>query len=120
MAKTFMERVAEAQAEIPVIGPEEAQRRLQDDPGTLLVDVRDESDLRQTGVIPGTHHTSLGTLLYKADDSLPEEWRDPAYADKSRPIIVSCGIGAMASIGAKELKDMGFTNVTILGGGIDG
>jgi rhodanese-related sulfurtransferase len=120
MARTFMDRVAAAQAEAPVIGVAEARRRLQEEPNTLVVDVRDERDLRATGVIPGTHHVSLGTLLYKADHSLPEDWRDPALADKDRPIITTCGIGAMASIAAKELKDLGFTNVAILEGGTQG
>lgn len=120
MPKTFMDRVAAAQAEVPVINVEEAQHRLKDDPETLIVDVRDASQIRETGIIPGAHHTSLGTLLYKADHALPEEWRDPVFADQNRPIITTCGIGAMASIAAKELKDLGYTNVAILEGGTQG
>ncbi len=115
-----MDRVAEAQADVPIIGVAEVERRLREDPNTLVVDVRDASDLRATGVIPGAHHVSLGTLLYKADHSLPEDWRDPALADKDRPIITTCGTGEMASISAKELKDLGFTNVAILEGGTEG
>lgn len=117
MARTFMDRVAEAQSEVPVIGVAEAQRRLEEDPSTLVVDVRDASDIRATGVIPGARHISLGSLLYKADHSLPEDWRDPELNDKDRPIITTCEIGAMASIAAKELKDLGFTKVAILDGG---
>ena len=120
MARTFTDRVAEAQGEVPVVGVAEAQRRLREDPNTLVVDVRDASDIRATGIIPGARHVSLGTLLYKADHSLPEEWRDPELNDKDRPIITTCGIGAMASIAAKELKDLGFANVAILEGGTQG
>ncbi len=115
-----MDRVAEAQAEVPVISVEEAQRRREADPNTLILDVRDASQIRETGIIPGAHHTSLGTLLYKADHSLPEEWRDPALNDHDRPIITVCGMGAMASIAAKELKDLGYTRVSILEGGTEG
>jgi rhodanese-related sulfurtransferase len=71
-------------------------------------------------MIPGGHHVSLGTLLFKADHSLPKEWQDPVFADKDRPIITTCQIGAMAAIAAKELKDFGYTNVSILEGGTDG
>jgi rhodanese-related sulfurtransferase len=120
VARMFMERVAAAQAEVPVIGVAEAQSRMQEDPNTLVLEVRDASDVRASGIIPGAHHASLGTILYKADHSLPEEWRDPAFNDHERPIITTCGIGAMASIAAQELKDLGFTNVAILEGGTQG
>ena len=120
MARTFTERVAEAQSEVPVISVDEARQRLAEDPNAVVIDVRDASDIAASGIIPGGHHVSLGTLLYKADHSLPEEWRDPAFADKDRPIITTCGIGAMASIAAKELKDLGYTNVSILEGGTQG
>jgi rhodanese-related sulfurtransferase len=115
-----MERVAEAQAELPVISPAEAKRQLDADPNTLVIDVRDASDIRASGIIPGAEHISLGTLLFKGDHSLPTEWQHPALADHNRLIITTCQIGAMAAIAAKELKDLGFTNVTILEGGTDG
>lgn len=120
MARTFMERVAEAQAEVPTISVEEAKRRLAEHPDAVVVDVRDAADIAATGIIPGARHVSLGTLLYKADHSLPEDWRDSVFDDKDRPIITTCEIGPMASIAAKELKDLGYTNVTILEGGTQG
>ena len=120
MAKTFMQRVADAQADVPTISVEDAERRLREEPNAVLVDVRDASQIRETGIIPGAHHVSLGTLLYKADQSMPENYRDPVFADQERPIITTCGVGAMASIAAKELTDMGYTNVAILEGGTQG
>jgi rhodanese-related sulfurtransferase len=120
MAKTFMQRVEEAQAEVPIISVEEAWRRLREDSNAVVIDVRDAADIAAGGIIPGARHVSLGTLLYKADHSLPEDWRDPVFSDKDRPIITTCEIGPMASIAAKELKDMGYTNVAILEGGTEG
>lgn len=120
MGKTFMDRVTEAQAEVPIISVDEARQRLQDDPNAVVIDVRDSADIRKSGIIPGARHVSLGTLLFKADHSLPEDWRDPVFADKDRPIITTCEIGPMASIAAKELKDFGYTNVSILEGGTQG
>lgn len=120
MAKTFMQRVEEAQAEVPMISVDEARRRLEAEPNAVVIDVRDAADIRASGIIPGARHVSLGTLLFKADHSLPAEWQDPVFADKDRPIITTCEIGPMASIAAKELKDFGFTNVAILEGGTQG
>lgn len=120
MAKTFMQRVQEAQAEMPVISAEEAERRIQENPDTLVIDVQDAADIRAVGIIPGARHVSLGTLIFKADHSLPEAWRDPNFADKDRPIITVCQLGLMGSIAAKELNDLGYTNVSILEGGTDG
>ena len=71
-------------------------------------------------MIPGGQHVSLGTLLFKADHTLPAEWQDPVFADKDRQIITTCEIDPMASIAAQELRDMGFTNVAIIKGGTQG
>ncbi len=117
MAKSFRQMVAEAQAEVPSLDPAEAQRRMDQDPNTLVVDVRDAADLAGTGVIPGAATISLGTLPLRADQELPEASRDARLQDRARPIIVTCARGGQASLGAKTLKDMGFTNVHILKGG---
>lgn len=119
-SKSFMDRVAEARESVPMVSPQEAQQRMQADPNTLIVDVRDAEDIRASGAIPGVHHASLGTLLYKADPSMPENYRDAAFSDQERPIIVTCAVGGMASIAAKELSDMGYSNVSILEGGTQG
>jgi rhodanese-related sulfurtransferase len=120
MAKTFMQMTAEAQASVPSVNPAEARRRTQEDPKTILIDVRDAEDMLATGVIPGAIAVSAGSLLYKADQEVPEEWRDPRLQDRSRPIITHCDLGPLGAISAKTLKDMGFVNVSYLEGGIEG
>ena len=45
MAKTFNQMVAEAMAEVPVISPEEAHRRMEEDPRTLVIDPRDAAEI---------------------------------------------------------------------------
>ncbi len=117
MSKTFNQMVTEALAEAPTISPAEAFQGMQADPDTLVVDVRDAADIPVTGIIPGAVNISLGTLTYKADDKVPQEWRDPNLANRSRPIITTCETGEMAALAGKLLKDMGFTNVHILKGG---
>ena len=117
MAKTFKQMVAEGREGTPTVSPEELQRRLQEGGNTLLVDVRDADGIAPLGMIPGALNVSLGTLPLRADQELPENLRNPELQDRSRPIVTTCGGGGQASLAAKLLKDMGFTNVSILDGG---
>jgi rhodanese-related sulfurtransferase len=120
MAKTFRQMVAEGREGTPMVSPQETQARMQDGSNTLVVDVRDADGLAGTGIIPGAINVSLGTLPIKADQELPEAMRNPELQDRDRPIITTCGGGGQASLAAKVLKDMGFTNVSILEGGTNG
>ena len=118
MAKTFNQMVTEALAEVPTLTPAETQQRMQQDPNTLVIDVRDAADLAATGTIPEAINVSLGSLTFKADNEVPVEWRDPRLQDRSRPIITTCILGPQGALGGKLLKDMGFTDVSILEGGV--
>ena len=120
MAKTFMQMAAEAQAAVPSVTPREVRRRMQEGPKTILVDVRDAEEIPATGMIPGAINVSAGSLLYKADQEVPKEWRDPRLQDRSVPVITHCALGPLGAISAKTLKDMGFVNVSYLEGGIEG
>jgi rhodanese-related sulfurtransferase len=118
MAKTFNQMVAEAMAEVPVISAEEAHRRMEEDPNTLVIDPRDAAEIPvTTGIIPGAMNISYGALTYMADNQVPQEWREPELADRSRPIITACEVGPLGALAGKLLKDMGFANVSILEGG---
>ncbi len=112
-----MQMVGEAQAAVPGIGPEEARRRSQEDPNTLIVDVRDAANRRASGMVEGAIAVSSGTLPFVADTEVPEEWRDPRLQDRSRPVITVCDLGPMSAMAAKTLKDMGFTDVSYIEGG---
>jgi rhodanese-related sulfurtransferase len=117
VAKTVMQMVAEAQAAVPGITPEEARRRRQEDLNTLIVDVRDAANRRASGMVEGAIAISTGTLPFVADTEVPEEWRDPRLQDRSRPVITACDLGPKSAMAAKTLKEMGFENVAYLEGG---
>ena len=75
--------------------------------GALLVDVREENDFK-TGRVPGTVNVSRGRLEFRI-------WKPLGYPDKvdmNRKIYVQCLTGGRATLAAKQLKDIGFTNVT--------
>jgi rhodanese-related sulfurtransferase len=118
MAKTFMQIAAEAMAEVPGISPEEAQGRMKREPRVLLLDVRDAADIPVTGIVPDGVNISLGMLPVRADLELPEAWRDSRLQDRSRQVITTCILGPNGARGAKLLKDMGFTNVSFIKGGM--
>ncbi len=118
MAKTFNQMVEEALSQVPTVSPTELQDRLQRDKNLLVIDVRDAAEVVMTGTIPGAVNISLGSLTYKADNEVPEDWREPQLKDRSRPIITTCSLGPMGALGGKLLHEMGFTNVSILKGGV--
>ena len=119
MAMSFTQMAEEAQAEVDGISAEQAQQRLKEDSNALLIDVRDAADIPATGVPAGGVNISLGMLPIRADRELPEEWLDKRLQDRSCQIITTCFAGMMSAMGAKILKDMGFTNVCYMEGGMD-
>jgi rhodanese-related sulfurtransferase len=116
--RTFNEMAAEALAVVPTIAPAAAQLRRQENPDLLVIDVRDAADVAATGTIPGAVNISFGALTYQADHEVPETWRAPQLADRSRPIITTCILGPLGAMGGKLLHDMGYTDVQILAGGV--
>ena len=117
---SFQEKVAAAQAEVDSITPENAVSAARYNPDTLVIDVRDLAQIKESGTVMNAIPISLGNLLWQADHELPEEMRHPELGDKDRQIITTCFVGAMASIAAKNLQDMGYTNVRYLKGGLEG
>jgi rhodanese-related sulfurtransferase len=119
MVKTYMQMVEEARAQVQGISVDKAHERLQQDSNVLLVDVRDAADIPFTGLAPGAVNISLGMLPVRADQQVPEDWRDSRLQDRSRQIITTCDTGENGARGAKLLKDMGFTDVSYLVGGME-
>ena len=60
---------------------------------------------------------SLGTLYYKADSEVPDDYKDERIQDRDKKVVMTCSIGACAAIGGKLLKDMGFKKVSHIDGG---
>jgi rhodanese-related sulfurtransferase len=74
--------------------------------GALLLDVR-EDDEYKAGHVPGTAHLPRGFLEYRI-------WKMLGYPNKvdtNRKIYVQCLTGGRATLAAKQLQDVGFTNV---------
>jgi len=120
MAKTFMQMVGEAKAEVPGVSPQDVQAKIDGAKKPLIVDVREPEGIAETGAIPTSINVPLGMLAIKADQELPEAVRDARLQDRDQEIVVTCAAGGQAALGAKTLKDMGFTNVSYVEGGTRG
>mgnify|MGYP001446456185 FL=1 len=111
MASSVKEMLAEANAAVPRISPEEAKALVGHD-DVLFVDVRDSAEL-QAGKVKGAVHVSRGLLEFKADPEAPTH--DKAF-DRNKTIITYCASGGRSALAGKTLKDLGYTKVRNLGG----
>ena len=100
MAKNFVDRVKAGQTNAKVLNTTDAKAAIDANANGLIIDVRDPGDLAGTGVIPGSVNISLGTLFYKADQTLPAGVKDERLADKSQEIFVIFKLGNCHAIGA--------------------
>ena len=108
-AKGFME---EANAVVPKMGPEDAIAKYNAG-GGVFVDVRDSGAIAKTGTIKDAHRIARGMMEFVADPATP--FHNEAL-QKDAEIYLICGAGGQAALAGKTLMDMGFTNVTNIGG----
>lgn len=117
MAKTFRDMVTEARNNVQGISSQQAREKIKTNPNTLVIDVQDAADAGACGLIPSSANISLGMLPIRADLHVPEHLRDERLADRKRPILITCGAGGQAALGAHILKQMGFEDVAFIEGG---
>lgn len=115
MPKSLKDLVAEAKSRIREVSAGETAEAVQNDPKTLILDVREPGEWAE-GHIPGALHVPRGMLEAKAD--LEYANREARLADRSQPITVHCASGARSALAADVLQQMGFTNVRSMLGGI--
>ncbi len=109
-AKDYMEA---ANATVPRLSAEEAVAKHGTD-GAVFIDVRDGTDIAASGTIAGAHRVPRGMIEFRADPAV-EALYNPIF-QKDAEIYLICGAGGQAALAGKTLQDMGFTNVTNIGG----
>jgi rhodanese-related sulfurtransferase len=78
-----------------------------------IIDVRDISELNQTGKAKSAHHIPLMLLQSHANPSHPEFNK---ALDTSKPVAVYCASGGRSGMAVNTLLKMGFENVHNIGG----
>src|SRR5579862_4057374 len=112
MASSVKQMMEAANAVVPKITPQQAQE-LMAKGNTLVVDVRDGTEVAQSGKVKGAVHVSRGMLEFRADPDVPTH--DKNFA-KDKSIVLYCGSGGRAALAGKLLKDMGYAHVYNVGG----
>ena len=110
--KRASDYLAEANAVVERITTEQALEAY-GNADAVFVDVRDGTDIAQSGTVKGAQKINRGFLEFAADDSTPHH--NPAL-QKDANIYVMCAVGGQAALAGKTLKDMGYENVYNIGG----
>ena len=113
LKKTVKELCAEAEKEIQTVTPDEAIK-LKDDPGVLLVDIRDIRELQRDGHVPGAFHAPRGMLEFWVD---PES---PYYKDvfgSGKRFVFFCAGGLRSALATQVVQRMGLEPVCHIRGG---
>ena len=118
MEKTFNDYVEESRDELEIVDSDTLNKMIEEKEDMVILDVNDKEDVEQRGMVEGAVNISLGTLYYKADANVPDNFKDQRIQDRNKKVVVTCGLGLCAAIGGKVLKDMGFKDVVLLEGGV--
>lgn len=110
--KTVKDYLDEANAIVPRVSAEEGIA-IHANGNAVFIDVRDGKMLQRTGKIAGAYHIPRGMVELTAD---PESQYHKPFMQKDVHICIVCGAGIMAAMAGKTLIEMGFTNVTNVGG----
>ena len=80
---------------------------------TVIIDVREESEVYNLGLVKNAIHIPRGLLEFKLSPNSPN---NPILIDDETNILVYCAGGYRSALAAKTLLDLGFKNVYNLGG----
>ena len=110
--KTVQSMLAEADAAVPRISPDEA-RKLVGRPDVLFLDVREPPEVAASGKVPGAVPVPRGLVEFRAD---PASAMHDKNFDRSKMVVTYCASGGRSALVGHTLKEMGYDNVRNLGG----
>ena len=110
--KTVQTMLAEADAQVPRISPDEA-KGLVGRNDVLFLDVREPAEVAASGKVPGALAIPRGLVEFRADPA--SALHDKAF-DPAKTVVAYCASGGRSALVGKTLKEMGYSNVRNLGG----
>jgi len=102
--------IAKLRKEIKEIDAHELARRMQSDEDLTVIDVRELDEWSQ-GRIKGSVHIPRGFLELRVEALVPQ---------RDQPIAVTCAGGTRSLLAARDLQELGYTNVVSVAGGFNG
>ncbi|MBI5157782.1 MAG: rhodanese-like domain-containing protein [Acidimicrobiia bacterium] len=106
--------LTEARSRIRRATPAETAAALE--AGAVVIDVRGPDERVATGEIPGSIPIARSVLEWRCDPAYP--WHDARVARPEARVILVCAHGFSSSLAADSLRQLGFTDVGDLIGGI--
>ena len=111
--KSAKDYLDEANAVVPKMDVADAIAKHASGEG-VFIDVRDTAAIDESGTIAGAHRVPRGMIEFRADPAMDALY-DPIFK-KDADIYLICGAGGQAALSGKTLHDMGYANVTNIGG----
>jgi rhodanese-related sulfurtransferase len=111
--KGYKQLLAEANAEIETLTPEQAIA-LQGQDDVVFVDLRDPREMDREGKLPGAFACTRGMLEFWIDPESP--YHKPLFAEPKR-FVFFCAGGWRSALAAKTAQDMGLAHVAHIEGG---
>jgi rhodanese-related sulfurtransferase len=107
----------QARKVVPEVSPQDALTELDSGAIDVLLDVREAYEWRK-GYIDGAIRIALDEVPDKADPAL--EGHDSRLTEKQDArIVLYCATGVRSLLGGLALRNLGYSNVASLKGGID-
>ena len=113
LSRSVDELVAEAEETVISLTPTEVLDRL-DEPGLLLIDLRDIRELKRDGRIPGSVHVPRGMLEFWIDPDSPYH-KDIFNQDKT--YVFYCASAWRSALATLAAQEMGLAPVAHIDGG---
>ena len=106
--------ISEASKQIKTISAKDALN-LSNNNMCNLIDLREEGELKNNGIIENSTHIPRGLLEFSLNSNSPLIQNN--IVDKNKDIVLFCAAGGRSALAAKTLKDMGYENVSHIEGG---
>src|SRR3712207_6271595 len=103
--KTYSDLLREVRSTIREVSPAQAEQLASE--GVTLVDVRESTEWEE-GHVPGALHVPRGFLESRIEGTVP---------DRDRPLVLYCAGGVRSALAARQLAELGYTDVVSMAGG---
>ncbi|MDQ3950182.1 MAG: rhodanese-like domain-containing protein [Gemmatimonadota bacterium] len=105
--KSYADLVNDARTRVPEVTVSDVRGLREAGKPVVLLDVRDQAEVN-LGMIPGALHISRGTLEGKVERAVPRDAK----------VVLYCSSGNRSLLAGDMLRQMGYSDVSSLAGGI--
>ena len=112
--KSIQNLVSKAMSEIKTINADEAYQKFENN-NCNLIDIREITELENTGRVDGANHIPRGMLEVYLDPNSPIFQN--GQIDKNKEFVLFCAGGVRSALAVKSLKEMGYEKTSHIDGG---